>query len=390
MGSITPGKIALLVVAILVIVISLTIGILLILGAAGLAPDNFCKMNAAANSLTPASWWKLIPNFACHAKEYPIDAYGSDSIFVSAFGRDRVCKCSDFYGDRIDYAPLNLIDNNINTLSHFPIINNKTTIYFSIDEETTLGELRIDFYTDVSFDYKIITQKKEWFWTVDKLCAEGSGSNADSIIANLDCNIDATKHSVKLILDNLSFSGKRVSVRRITMKNNLGDEIDLKDAMYSEIIVNEIQEDCLKSSREEGIEGCTPEWQKKWVEKELVELIVRCWSMGGNGRYYGAFECFEGCVYYNSSSSWDRITRASIVNALDENYFFSNTKEEYLPFSEIISEKELLINTIDHLENRRCFFIKYNGRVKNLMSDDEKAQIVVTFGRTIAEAKRKI
>lgn len=380
MASITPGKLILLVISILTLIVSIIIAVLLITGVAGLAPDNFCKINAAMNSATPLHMWKVAPNFACHSKHVELNADGGSGIIESSLGASDQCECGSFYAPTLDYNPPNLIDQDVSTPSRLSIEDNSSVFFLTTENNTQLGSVEILFTNPVDdIIYTVHTKEKNYFWTTNIECTTGDFTGSNLVINSLNnCSIDNPDNGVRIKFENLDSNEYPLYVNEVRLYNDTGGLIKLDKASFTYVENNELQDKCLEASFNAGIEECTPTWETNWIKKRIIELSTRCWEMGGLGRYYGEFGCFEGCVYYDSASG-NKVTQASIMAYLNDLYVYSSSENDYVKYSEIFSPENLNIQSNNFLENNKCYYIRY--------SKIDKPSVIVSFGRTVAEAR---
>ncbi|UCD03836.1 MAG: hypothetical protein JSW73_04830 [Candidatus Woesearchaeota archaeon] len=404
MATITPGKIVLIVICIFFIYIALFPGTTVVAKMGEQSPDSLCKWNAAMNSVTPMHAWLLAPNFACHARAVVLDAEGKTTVFKNELGNVEECSCDQFYGPLIDFSPSLTIDNDMLTYSRIPVSDNKSEISMYVYDETELGSLRVYFNDIVSTNYTIYTKEKRFFWTNYEKCTEGVIVLEDEInepdLAPLECSIDETQGSaIKITFKDIDRNLLPIEIKEIEVNNVSLDKIPIKNILFKYYTINDQQDKCISDSNAMGTKHCTPVWQRRWVTKRLAELVMRCWQMGGSGGYWGDFDCFVGCVYYNSDES-DEIYYTTLEQALDDNYFRSSTEDEYVPYNSLITMENIAVEETDSLKNGKCFYIKYHrgdlllitvpGMYAPIIIPADKPRVILTFGRTVEEARRDL
>lgn len=404
MATIAPGKIVLIVICIFFIIIVLFIGTALVTGVGVNSPDSLCKINAAMNSVTPMKAWKLAPNFACHARGIVLDAEGKTTVFENTLGNVEECSCDQFYGPLIDFSPALTIDDNLVTYSRIPVDDNRSEISLYVYDETDLGSLRIEFRNNVRANYTIYTKEKRFFWTDYEKCAEGTLLDETTLnepdLADLDCAIDETDGSaIKVLFSEIDRASVPIEIYEIYVNDPSSDKIPIKKMFFKHYTINDQQDKCVADSNAADIKDCTPRWQMKWVAKRIVELAMRCWQMGGNGGYNGDFDCFVGCVYYDSDAS-EEIFYTHLEIALRENYFRSSVEDEYVPYNNLLTIDNISVETEDSLEDGKCFYMKYHrgdlllvtipGLYVPIIVPENTPRVILTFGRTIEEARRDL
>ena len=393
MSGWTPGKIVLTIFAILSLIIILFIGVSLALSVSGYAPDSLCTIDASMNSLTPFNTWRIVPNFACHIKEENI-GIADKSILKGMFGNEQKCSCNDFFAPNIYSHSDRIADGDLKSSSRIPIVNNVSKIYLSTSETTELNRLKVIFDDSYNFKYSIYTKVKSYFWSTYKECTNGDFSGSELNLSNLKCNIDKGKFGVYIKLYD---PDKEVTINETNIFDPNGKKINITKVLFSYRPSNILKKECELDSNMEHTEGCTPKWQKKWTEKKLLDLAIRCWKMGSKGRDRGNFECFYGCVNYNSSEGI--INKTSLISALYENYY-SNKKDEILPYNDTLPEDNLQISD-SKLKDGQCFAMKYYGykpsRKEYLVgtgwvdvTPGRVAKVKITFGRTKIEARNAL
>jgi hypothetical protein len=403
MAGITPGKIVCIVVVIVFMFIAISIFIPLVIGIGTQSPDSMCKWNAAMNSVTVAHAWKLAPNFACHARAVVLDAEGKTTVFKNALGNVEECSCDQFYGPIVDFSPSSTVDNNIFTYSRIPVHNNESEIIISVFDKTRLGRVEIYFNNPVTANYTIYTKEKRFFWADYQKCIEKTLSLDDEI--NVDvispyCTLDETQGSaIKIIFTDIDRDVLPIEIKEIHLYDSNFAKIPIKQIYFRYYTINEQQDACIADSNALDTKLCTPMWQMRWATKRIAELAMRCWQMGGTGGYTGDFDCFAGCVYYNSDES-EEISYSTIKQALSDNYFRSSIEDEHVPYSTLLSIEDMSVEQTDSLENGKCFYMKYHrgslmvitipGTYVPLVIPEDEPKVILTFGRTIEEARRDL
>jgi len=362
-SQITPAMLIFIVLGIMGIVILIFIAFFIGFGVAGEGTDSLCRINAAGNDKTIYHTWTLVPNFACHMKEVSMDAEGKDTFFKSRMGNVEECKCSDFYGETEKYYPEALMDDTASTTTRIPVSENKSIIYVEFDKDVTLDSITLDFEPPgETLNYKLYTKsKKIYFWTDYVECNTGNIVNQLQISASsLNCEVEETRGAeVALYLNVTDPTTLPLIAQDIEFKNTSGDVIPIKDITFSFKRVNQLQEQCMQAAIAAGInKECTNIWEKKWVEKQILELAMRCWAMGGKGGYYGDFDCFYGCVNYDDTAG--RITKISLNDSLKENLYYDSAQKDYVSYSNQITFDNILLSDSGYLANGRCYAIRYH------------------------------